>query len=297
MSSCPYCLSIEVIRKGFYWVSSTRSWRRRYQCTHCKKNFSPQTTSSTYRQKKPELNEKLRLLLMSGNTLRGSARLLGCDRGTMHKKFQWLSQRQNLNSTKIDAKVIQIDEMESIEHTKLKPLTIPLCVSCDYEILGIEVARIPAKGHFASRSRKKYGPRPNERRGALEKLFKNLKLTLSNDPIEVITDGASIYAGFVRRFFPRAKHTVVLSRSLKEKKRELVFHNENKRIFDPMFALNQRCAKLRQDIRRLSRRSWCTTKKIEYLEANLKLYAEHNNALVRKKNRTRKNIKVNDSGF
>ena len=39
--------------------------------------------------------------------------------------------------------MVYIDESESIEHTKLKPLTIALAVSDDYKILGVKVGKIP----------------------------------------------------------------------------------------------------------------------------------------------------------
>jgi hypothetical protein len=49
--------------------------------------------------------------------------------------------------------------MESIEHTKLKPLTLPLAVGDDYRIYAVSVGRIQAKGLLAELSRKKYGRR------------------------------------------------------------------------------------------------------------------------------------------
>ncbi len=53
-----------------------------------------------------------------------------------------------------------IDEMESIEHTKLKPLTLPLAVGDDYRIYAVSVGRIQAKGPLADLSRKKIRPPP-----------------------------------------------------------------------------------------------------------------------------------------
>ena len=175
---------------------------------------------------------------------------------------------------------IQIDEMESIEHTKLKPLTIPLCVSDDYKILGFEVGKIPAKGRFAELSRKKYGPRENEREIVLRKLLVNLKDQLKINPLTITTDSHPVYASLIKEYFPAAKHIQVISRSMKEKKRELIHQKAFKKVFDPLFALNQRCAKIRSDVRRMTRRSWCTTKKIENLKRHLDLYQMYNNDVV-----------------
>jgi len=167
--------------------------------------------------------------------------------------------------------------MHSIEHTKLKPLTIPLCVDNNYQILGISVGQIPANGHLAAISVKKYGKRKCQRREALERMFSEVKQQLKFQPKEIITDEAPIYKELIQINFPGIKHTTVSSRAMIEKKREQVFQADRKKIFDPMFALNQRCAKLRQDIRRLTRRSWCTTKIPLRLEQHLKLYQIQNN--------------------
>ncbi len=167
--------------------------------------------------------------------------------------------------------------MESIEHTKLKPLTIPLCVSDQYQILGITVGKIPAKGHLAEVSQKKYGFRANERNQAIRQLFVEIKSRLATDPHKIITDGAAIYARYVKEFFPKSQHEVVIARHQKEKKRERLYTAQFKKVFDPMFALNQRCAMLRSDVKRLTRRSWCTTKKVENLYHHMKLYQDFNN--------------------
>ena len=215
---------------------------------------------------------------MSGNTQRRSARLLTCSTTTVERKFQWLFKYKHLlvKQTSFSQNIF-IDEMESIEHTKLKPLTIPLCVDADYKILASNVGQIPAKGHLSKLSVIKYGPRLNQREQVLEELLAYLKTELKLSPLCITTDSHPSYPGIVKKYFPQAKHLQVIARHQKEKKRELLFENKNKKIFDPMFALNQRCAKLRQDIRRLSRRSWCTTKKVENLKKHLQLYQIYNN--------------------
>jgi IS1 family transposase len=172
---------------------------------------------------------------------------------------------------------IQIDELETIEHTKLKPLTIPLCVSHNYKILGFTVGQIKAKGHLAEIAHKKYGLREDQRSIALVELFENLKKNQKITPLTVTTDAYPLYSTLVRKYFPNSKHVVIKSRDHLKKKRELIYTAERKKVFDPLFALNQRCAMLRSDIRRLTRRSWCTTKKIENLRYHLGLYQAYNN--------------------
>lgn len=278
MQVCPYCQSNKIIKKNFYVIKHSRSRVRRFLCTKCKKSFSNRIFSPTYRQKKPYLNKVIFSLLVSGNTQRRIARLISCSKGTVADKLIWLSRyAEPLSASPEDSLHIQIDELETIEHTKLKPLTIALCVSHNYKILAIGVGKIRAKGHLAEISRKKYGPREDERPKVVAQLFENLKKVLPSQPLTITTDAHPLYPELIARYFPLSKHVQVNAGDHLKKKRELIYTAERKKIFDPLFAINQRCAMLRADIRRLSRRSWCTTKKIENLGHHLDLYRAYNN--------------------
>ena len=277
---CPKCSSTDFILKGFYFVKILRTRKRRYQCKNCKYTFSNQTFHSTYYHRRPDLNEKVFVLLVSGNTQQRTAELLKCSPTTVARKLLWLSVFKKSKSLVQTEQHIQIDEMESIEHTKLKPLTIPICVSSTYKILGINVGKIPAKGHLAELSKKKYGARENEREFALRELLIYLRDEVQIKPITITTDSHPLYLKLIKEYFPDSAHISIVSRSTKEKKRELIHHKVTKKVFDPLFALNQRCAKIRSDIRRMTRRSWCTTKKVENLKKHLLLYQIYNNDYV-----------------
>ena len=277
---CPSCNSTDFILRGYYFVKILRTKKRRYQCKNCKCTFSNQTFSNTYYQRRPDLNDPVFKLLVSGNTQQRTAELLKCSPTTVARKLKWLAlfkKNMPLSSTE---KHIQIDEMESIEHTKLKPLTIPICVSDTYKILALSVGRIPAKGPLAELSKKKYGVRVNEREKVLRELLAKLRDEVQMKPLTITTDSHPLYPKLITEYFPEAKHIAVISRELKEKKRELIHHKVTKKVFDPLFALNQRCAKIRSDVRRMTRRSWCTTKDIENLKKHLSLYQIYNNDYV-----------------
>lgn len=219
---------------------------------------------------------------MSGNTQRRTAKLIHCSKNTVARKLLWLSQYPETISQKgaLDSEHLQIDELETIEHTKLKPLTVPICINDNYKILGLSVGKIKAKGLLAGIALKRYGPREDEREKSLTELFENLKKSINKSPLTITTDAHPLYPKLIRKYFPNSKHIQVVSRDHLKKKRELVYTAERKKIFDPMFALNQRCAMLRADIRRLTRRSWCTTKKIENLRKHLELYVIYNNEVL-----------------
>jgi transposase-like protein len=278
MQACPYCSSKLIIKKNFYFIKHSRSNVRRYLCNSCNRTFSAKTKTPLYRQIKPYLNQSIFQLIVSGNTQARTARLLNCSPNTVAKKLAWLSKfKPDFRLHEKDFLHLQIDEMETIEHTKLKPLTLPLCVSSTYKILGVGVGRIPAKGHLAEISRKKYGPRPNDRTEVLEKLLSDLKSKSQCDPLTITTDSSPLYVNLIKKYFPMTKHILINSDQRLKKKRELMYTAEQKKLFDPLFALNQRCAMLRSDLRRLTRRSWCTTKRIENLLGQLELYQVYNN--------------------
>ncbi len=264
-------------KRGYYKVKYQGQKVQRYQCGSCKTCFSSRTFKSTYKQHKPYLNSKIFHLLCTGNTLRGTARLLGVNYKTVYRKFIWLSEQIETNKCEQEFKTIFFDEMETIEHTKLKPVSIVLAVSEHYEILGVKVASMPCKGRSAKVSRQKYGPRADDRPIALEELFTDLKKAYgpSSSKIKFVSDSKSAYKPYVERHFGDSTYERVLSRKVEQP--DLM---ANKKRFDPMFALNQRCAKLRADIRRLTRKSWCTTKLIANLQRHLNLYRHYNNVWV-----------------
>jgi hypothetical protein len=50
--------------------------------------------------------------------------------------------------------------------------------------------------------------------------------------------------------------------------------------FDPLFSLNHTAAMFRDRLKRLSRRTWCTTKRPDRLQLLLDLYAWYHNELL-----------------
>jgi hypothetical protein len=220
-----------------------------------------------------DLNYHLAKLLTEGNSLRACARILKMTYRSTYLKFLWLAGQAKIEKykLKLTATELLFDEMETIHHTKCKPLSIALMVNEDYQILEAQVAEMPAKGRLAYFSVKKYGPRPDKREAKMKQAFESVAAKLISPPEKILSDAKSSYRKFTKAFFPHA-HYETHSRTKKERHRERLHEKLVKKKFDPLFPLNQRCAKLRSDIRRLTRRSWCTTKKPENLQAHLDLY-------------------------
>jgi hypothetical protein len=153
------------------------------------RSFSESTLEPECWQKKRFLNEPIRVLLCSGISQRRLSLIFGLSRETVVRKFLFLSQRAALEQvTWLEARKragllfeeLQFDEMETFEHTKCKPLSIPLLVEANTRrILGFRVAQMPAKGPLTQISLRKYGPREDHRSQAALSLFESLQGLIS----------------------------------------------------------------------------------------------------------------------
>jgi transposase-like protein len=278
-----------VVRYGYFRRADGSKRIPRFRCLRCRRTFSSATFSPRFRQKKRTLNHSVGLLLNSKVSQRRAALILRLNPKTVVRKFLFLAQqakRERLIALQKHAtespqsiQALQFDEMESFERSKCLPLSIPLAVlPGSRKILSFRVCKMPANGPLASISRQKYGPRSDERAQAAHSLFAEIAPLLS-PKIEIHSDQNPKYPGWLRRHFPQMKHL-----AFKGRRGCAVGQGELKKIgFDPLFSLNHTCAMLRDNINRLARRTWCTTKRADRLEAHIELYIQfHNQTLTAK---------------
>jgi hypothetical protein len=210
---------------------------------------------------------------------------LGISRVTVVRKFLFLGRQADLSIEEFrfelasrDQKIeeIQFDEMQSFERSKCLPVSIPLVVDAKTrKILGFRVCSMPAGGPLAEISRRKYGPRKNERAAAARSLLEEVEPLLS-PRVEITTDKEPHYPEWIRAALPDPKHICI-----KGRRGCIVGQGELKKIgFDPLFALNHTAAMLRANVNRLFRRTWCTTKKAERLRLHIALYAQIHNEIL-----------------
>lgn len=199
--------------------------------------------------------------------------MIGMTRNNTTQKYLWLVAQAEIKKRelKFSAHALYFDEMESIIHTKCKPVSIALVVNEKYEILEAKVSEMPAKGRLAHFAKRKYGFREDNRDETMGAALQIVKEKLTNTPTKIISDAKPSYRKWVEKYFPHSSYSTH-SRADKDRHRDRLHENKEKKRFDPLFPLNQRCAKLRCDIKRLTRRSWCTSKKIENLQGHLDLY-------------------------
>lgn len=140
------------------------------------------------------------LLESDRKTIGRKLKILGARARSDHE--EWLEER--FSGSKV--RHIQFDDLETLEHTKCKPLSVTLAVqNKSREILDFQVKRMPAKGMLAKVARRKYGKRNDERPEGWDQLFKNLIPILHPQSV-CESDENPHYPKYLRRYLPSAKH-------------------------------------------------------------------------------------------
>ena len=276
------CQKNNACKNGRFKRRSDGQWVQRYRCKTCRKTFSQATFDPAYYQKTRHLNYKCLLLLSSSVSMRRSALILGICRQTVGKKLMYLAQQCREKLAKemdqySNVESIQFDELQTIEHTKCKPISVALAVThSERKIIGFRVSRMPATGHLARVSRRKYGFRPDDRVAGLAHLFSELKSILSPN-IHIRSDKCPYYLPVIQRYFPKAEY-----HQFKGEKCAVIGQGELKKSKrDPLFSINHTFAMLRANINRLVRKTWCTTKNIARLMDHITVYMwVHNTKLT-----------------
>ena len=282
---CPHCSEspppTEIrtfVRCGRYRRTSDRRVIQRFKCLLCKKTFSRASFDPCFKQLKRQFNQSIFEHLASGVSQRRLAYLLRLNRKTIKRKFIFLGWQSNMllrdfNLRFPKSQVVEFDDLETFEHSKCKPLSVTLAVeSKTRRILSFSVSRMPAKGLLSKVAFKKYGPRIDERPRGRKRLFTEL-LDLVEPAAIFKSDQNPHYPQVVETFFPQSEHWTT-----KGQRGSLGGQGELKKVqFDPIFSLNHTCAKLRADVNRLFRKTWCTTKKPDRLRMHIAIMALYHN--------------------
>jgi hypothetical protein len=272
------------VRNGSFFRKSDSKSISRFRCRVCQKTSSQSTGTPCFNQKKRRINEPLKKLLCSGVSQRRAALILNINKITVARRLKFLAEQARLRNQEFLLKLsltplrfIQFDEMETHEHTKLKPLSIAIAVEPEKRIiLGLAVSEMPAKGLLAAKSVLKYGRRKDFRKPAMIGLLRAIK-KISAPDLNLRSDEKPVYRSWIKEVSSSWLHETT-----KGQRGCIVGQGELKKIgFDPIFSLNHSCAMIRANVNRLFRRTWCTTKKKERLQDHLDLYMNfHNEVLI-----------------
>lgn len=255
---------------------------QRFRCRSCGKRFSAATLSLNYRQHKPWLNHPVAKLFCSGMSERRLALYFKASRRTIVRKLLLMAQRaERKQEIFFDNRIgklslLHFDELETFEHTKCKPISVPLAVDGrTRHILAFDVASMPAKGKLAKIAQKRYGFRRDDRPFAIPSVLSRSAVLMVKGGT-ILTDMNPHYPKHVKAQLPHVIHAVT-----KGRRGCVVGQGELKRGgYDPLFSLNHSCAMFRANINRLFRRTWCTTKKMERLKAHIMLYVDYHNSFL-----------------
>ena len=130
-------MSPKIIKDGSFKRACDSRRIQRFKCKLCGARFSSATYTLEKNQKKRRINPILFRLLSSGISMRRAALILGVNRKTVHRKFNYLAKKSALRqqdflkrfeSIASNIQHIQIDDLVTIEHTKLKPVFVSLAV-------------------------------------------------------------------------------------------------------------------------------------------------------------------------
>lgn len=281
---CPHCPhhSSKSSHHGFFTRTSDGKRFQRFKCSRCDRTFSSATYHDCYRQKKRRLNPRIYELFCSGVSLRRIAILLKIHRITVARKLLFLAAHARVDNLRQNERFkcfneIQFDDLETIEHSKMKPLSVAMAVDKESRrILSFAVSRMPAKGLLSKPAIKKYGPRKDERDSGWLKMFSEIQHNATPDT-RFRSDQNPHYAKYMKLFFSKHEHIAEPGlRGCVAGQGEL-----KKATHDPLFTLNHTLAMCRANINRLFRKTWCTTKRPDRLAAHLELYMHyHNNSII-----------------
>jgi transposase-like protein len=273
-----------IVRNGSFRRKSDCRRISRFFCKCCQTHFSNATLRADRYQKKRRFNFVISRFHSSGVSQRRLALLLNLNRKTVVRKIRYVAAQARLRQEIfLDAhykdkplSTIQFDDLETSEHTKCKPLSVALAVDpATRRILNFQVASMPAKGHIAEISRRKYGKRLDERPEKWDLLMKELIPYVTPD-CTWASDENPHYPFHLKKHHPQAIHN-----QNKGGRGANTGQGELKRLrFDPLFSLNHTCAMLRANLNRLFRKTWCTTKTKQGLIDHLSIYVSYHNQVL-----------------
>ncbi len=165
-----------------------------------------------------------------------------------------------------------VNEPESsrdVTHARPKALSVPMVVRVKTgEILGFNVARMPAKGLLADIGKSLYQWTVDERSAKFQSMLRDLAGSLKPN-VTFKCDSNTSYPKWIHNIVPNAGIEQILAGKKKPK--------SEAKAFDELFSINNTFARMRHDMNRLARKTWSTTKSIRGLEAHIWLYVAWNN--------------------
>lgn len=191
--------------------------------------------------------------------------LLECSPTTIARKIDYLAhwaRKHHLEHMKsISTSYVMVDELETFLHSRYKQLSVIVAVRVKTgEVLGFAVARKPSN---QERGWKKYGWHIDDRPAEFRRVVRGIAPSLVVNAT-IATDSHPSYAKW-------------LNQALQQPYTHYKTKSPVGPGFDPLFAINVAFAKMRNDLARLGRKTWTTTKTMKGLQDHLWLWVAWTN--------------------
>src|SRR5450830_22429 len=261
------------VKTGFYKPKGSGQRVARFKCNECGRTFSANTRKATAYQRKRAINGRLFELLVSGVSLRRAAQLLEVEYNTVLLHFHHLDEVSKGYHAKvlrtIKTEYVQVDELETFIHARPKCVSVAMAVRVKTgQILGFNIARMPAKGKLTAIGVSKYAWTVDERPAKFQAMLSSFTRCLKA-PVTFKTDLNTNYPKWIAAVVPHAKLERVTGKSKRQPAGA-------PKAYDELFAINNTFARMRHDMNRLARKTWSTSKAIHGLEKHLWLYVAWN---------------------
>lgn len=252
-------------KKGYRRPAHNRQPIPRYQCRACDTYFCATQTKPFRQHHRPDLNAEVFRLAVSGVTMARMETLLGCAKRTIARKINHLAKEAQKHHTAFLANPknhtahAMMDELETFIHARWKQVSVPVVIRAkNGHILAFDVCRKPTQ-----MVRTNHAWSIDHRPQVVPRVLAAASVAFKPGAV-LTTDGGSSYPKWIRASGIVATHRV----------QHTPVGNTD---YDPLFAINLLFAKVRNDLARLSRRTWTTSKTEAALRNHLWLYVAWTN--------------------
>ena len=254
----------------------------RYRCKSCRRRFSRQTFRHDYRDRRPDCNQRLFEMLVSGSGLRHAADRLGLGVQSVQKKMEKIAKtcgllHQNLSRRLPDGGTYVMDEEETFETASIRTLTLPILIEkktwfvVSWAVGSIRrlARRGTARRRWQDHVESVQGRRPDQSRACVRQVLADLDARIDGELI-LRTDQKASYATVAHGVFgERVVHETTAGTRVRDK------HN-------PLFPINMTIEMTRDNCGRLRRKSWLVTKVARRLHQHMALFAVFRNYVRRR---------------
>jgi len=270
-------------KKGSRPAKHNRQPVLRYQCKKCDAWFSATQSKPIRQHHRPDLNTQVFKLAVSGVTMRRMVSVLGCSKRTIARKITHLAREAQKHHAAFLANpanrtaYVMMDELETFIHARHQQVSVPVIIRVKTDqILGFAVCRITSTMTLGGAGVKALPPGGTQwvhhDRDTMVPGLLNAVKPLLKSPATIATDGDASYPKWIKKDLPDVTHLIHHSPKETSLGRAKKRADGTPREHDPLFAINVTHAKMRNDLARLGRKTWTTTKSVQGLRNHLWLY-------------------------